>query len=207
MPVTAETNRVIAGRRDLDHRYADAGHLLGLSELERQIIGEVEDGATQRAGVDRAWDVVAVDGRQADRIKFLTIDSDHTSTKSLLSHPRWSNSCSEFSAQSRSPMPLDRRAKLCLGRGSYPPLRHRARLCLSRLSSFPSLAGRRQTEHPDFPWSGCATTVPEAVAALEISSASKAGPQRRSRPRAPVGPSQPRRPGPLLPRKPSAERS
>ena len=207
MPVTAETNRVIVGRRDLDHRFADAGHLLGLSKRERQIIGEFEDGASQRVGVDRAWDVVAVDGRQADRIKFLAIDPDHTSTKSLLSHPRCSNSCAEFSAQSQSPMPLDRRAKLCLDRGSYPPLRHRARLCLSRLSSFPSLAGRRQTEHPDFSWSGCATTVPEAVAALEISSASKAGRKGAVVPGRQWGRPSPGARGLCFPGKQSAERS
>ncbi len=72
-------------------------------------------------------------------------------------------------------------------------------LCLSRLSSSPSLAGRRQTEPPDYPWSRGATEVTEAVTGSGDLFCLHGQPRRRSRPRAPMGPSQPRRPGPLHP--------
>lgn len=188
---------IISHPHDLDNYIAGVDSLFGWIERKAQIIGEIEDGASYYVeGDDYQPFAYGCCRKREGRRRYLTTDPDKTITNAL-SLPHCSKPVPEFWST------LDRR---CLPPGEHDfasitgqnlPLEHRPSSCLSQLSSSPSLAGRRQKGHPDSPWSGGATAVTEAVTALENSLLPPGPPRRRSRPRAPMGPSQSRRPGPL----------
>ena len=76
-------------------------------------------------------------------------------------------------------------------------LRHLDRACLSRLSPSTFPGGRRQQGHPDLPWSGGAKSVTEAAPVRRTLFSSVSGREGALVPGRQLGPSQPRRPGPL----------
>ncbi len=190
--------RITSTTLDHDTCTEGVGGVFDRSECEFRVIGEVEGNVNHSATLEQGRATVVVDEWQRDRVQFKTTDPDRTSTRRIVLLLQCFDWGSEILTNTSPTRPSPAGARDVAPTATEPlPLKHRLSPSLSRLSSFPSLAGRRQMEHPDFPWSGGATTVPEAVSALEFLFCLHGGPRRRSRPRAPVGPSQPRRPGPL----------
>ena len=78
---------IIPHPKDPDDGIAGVGGAFGWTEWERQIIGEIEDGANYYVEVDHKRVAVGVAERHGDGRKFLTTDPDHTTTNYLLSLP------------------------------------------------------------------------------------------------------------------------
>ena len=183
--------------RDLDNRIAEIGSLFGWTEWKKQAIGEIEDGATYSAEADDDRVAVSCCLKTGGRPQL----PDHRPRSHRHQHLHYyrvpHNPCST-SVNSRS-LPL------ITGEHSFVsitaqnlPLRH------------PPMALLEQTVVVPFPGRTAANGASRLSLAGRRHSSNRSGhgpwrslfclhgpPRRRSRPRAPMGPSQPRRPGPL----------
>jgi hypothetical protein len=86
--VATRISCIIPHPHDPDNRIAGVGGLLGWTEWEVQIIGEIEDGANYYVEIDNQQRVNLVVGeREGDGRKYLTTDPNLTATNHLLSLP------------------------------------------------------------------------------------------------------------------------